>query len=95
MSRKTEDIKKNDRSCLDIIQGDSITGMISRPKKVAETWCIEECGEWKINKDGTLYCPRCNFIAKENKDTGRIFISNFCPDCGENLRTPIDITCAL
>ena len=95
MSKKTEDRKRIDRTFLDIMQANSITGMIKKPKKVAENWCVEDCGEWKIDKDGLLHCPLCGFKAKESKDTGRLFISNFCPDCGENLRTPVDITYAV
>lgn len=47
--------------------------------------------EWEVAKDEDAWpparCPKCHTICQEDEYTGKLILSNFCPECGQKLKS--------
>jgi len=56
--------------------------------KKGELYEIQQ-GEWKVNKYGEHFCPKCGHYALYEEDQENDYYevqSNFCPECGADLK---------
>lgn len=52
--------------------------------------------EWKVNKYGEHFCPKCGHYALYDEEQDNDYYevqSNFCPECGADMRKPNCVTC--
>lgn len=54
---------------------------LNEGENTIKTWIVRE-------NDGFIeaLCPACGISAREDEYTGQPILSNFCPECGEDLR---------
>ena len=43
-------------------------------------------GEWVKDEDGCMICSECGYPDEINQISGEFMRSNFCPDCGADMR---------
>lgn len=53
---------------------------------IANGVVVREKGEWRNNKDEYPECDKCGYMPQYDPMIDDIYYSNFCPNCGADMR---------